>query len=342
VDLPAVWLPYGSTSISVRVDPDDLAWVVPRGLNTDYSSLLPDLKNSVKELTRQGNFLLMDPTLPPFVKDFLKKNVVENLRELTYFDLFKTDLKKDFTLKYACLLSSPHLDPLIEFRGLGESLFPFNPELWREFTNHFLETSDSGKTVDLKPYLDKLCNDIDLRLIMLAPWGSSPQVLSLNSPVEAYDALKNLQPRCLSTQKSVEILLLSAGGEPFDESLIRALSILPNCLQNNGCDRIILVLQGANGLGLDPVLVSRGDELKTPLILKYLKFCRNLLNGKNVHIVSAIPEPLLKTVLDCRAYDALLDAYKASRLFLQKGSKIGVVTHVPFTILRFENILNGA
>lgn len=340
--MPAVWLPYGSTSISIRMDPDDLAWVALKGLNTGYAGLLPGLKNNVRELTRHGSVLLVDPTLPPAVKDFLKKNVVENLRELTHFDLLNTGSNTGFPFKSACLLSSPHLDPLIGFRGLGENLFPFHQELWREFAAHFLDASDSGKAVDLKTYLNTLCNNISLRLIMLTPWGSSPQMLSVNSPVEAYEALKNLQPGYLVTQKPVEILLISAGGEPFDESLIRAMSILPNCLGNSGCGRIILAFQGVNGLGLDPVLVSRGNELKMPLILKYLKLCRDLLNGKTVHIVSAISEPLLNMVLDCRAHGTLLDAYKASRLFLQKGSKIGVVTHAPFTVLRFENLLNGA
>lgn len=340
--MPAVWLPYGSTSISLRVDPDDLAWVALKNLNTDYSVLLPNLKNSIRELTRQGHVLLMDPTLPPTVKDFLKKNIVENLRELTHFDLLNTSPNTGPPFKSACLISSPHPDPLIGFRGLGESLFQFHQELWREFTTSFLETSGSGKTVELRPYLDRLCNNIDLRLITITPLGSIPQMLSVNSPVEAYDALKSLQPEYLSTQKPVEILLISAGGEPFDDSLIRAMSILPNCLQNTGCDRIIFAFQGVNGLGLDPVLISRGNELKMPLILEYLKLCRSLLNGKTIHIVSAIPAPLLNMVLDCRAHDTLLDAYKASRLFLQKASKIGVVTHAPFTILRFENILNGA
>lgn len=340
--MPAVWLPYGSTSISIRIDPDDLAWVALKNLNTDYSRLLLDLKNNVRELTRQGCVLLMDPTLPHAVKDFLKKNIVENVRELTHFDLLNTDSNTVLQFKSACLLSSPHLDPLIGFRGLGESLFQFHQELWREFKTSFLEASDSGRTIDLKPYLSMLCNDIDLRLITVTPWGSSPQMLSVNSPVEAYEALKNLQPEYLSTQKPVEVLLVSAGGDPFDESLIRAMTVLPNCLQNTGCDRIILALQGVNGLGLDPVLVSRGNELKMPLILRYLKLCKSLLNGKTVHIVSAISEPLLNMVLDCRAHDTLLDAYKASRLFMQKGSKIGVATHAPFSILRFEKVLNGA
>lgn len=342
MELPAVWLPYGSTSISIRVDPDDLAWVALKSLNTDYTGLLPDLKNNVRELTRHGSVLLIDPTLPPVVKDFLKKNIVGNLRELMHFDLLNKDSNTGFPFKSAYLLSSPHLDPLMEFRGLGENLFPFHQELWREFVTHFLEASDSGKAVDLKTYLNTLCNDISLRLIMLTPWGSNPQMLSVNSPVEAYEALKNLQPGYLSTQKPVEILLISAGGEPFDESLIRAMSILPNCLGNSGCDRIVLAFQGVNGLGLDPVLVSRGNKLETPLILKYLELCKNLLSGKTVHIVSAIPEPLLNMMVDCRAHDTLLDAYKASRLFLQKSSKIGVVTHAPFIVLRFENLLNEA
>lgn len=342
MDLPAVWLPYGSTSISIRVDPDDLAWVTPRGLNTDYSGLLPDLKNNVRDLTRQGSVLLMDPTLPPLVKDFLKKNIVENLKELTHFDLLNTGSNTGLSFKSACLLSSPHPDPLIGFRGLGENLFPFHQELWGEFVNCFLEVSDSEEAIDLKQYLNMLSSDIDLRLIMLAPWGNGPKLLSVNNPVEAYDALKNLQPEYLSTQKPVEILLISAGGEPFDESLIRAMSILPNCLKNTGCDRIILALQGVNGLGLDPVLISRGNELKKPLILRYLKLCKSLLSGKTIHIVSAISEPLLNMVLDCRAHDTLLDAYKASKLFLQKNSKIGVVTHASLAILRFGNILNGA
>lgn len=342
MDLPAVWLPYGSTSISIRVDPDDLAWVTLRGLNTDYSGLLPDLKNNVKELTRQGSVLLMDPTLPPLVKDFLKKNIVENLRELTHFDLLNKGSDTGLPFKSACLLSSPHPDPLIGFRGLGENLFPFHQELWRDFANRFLEASDSEETIGLKQYLNMLSSNISLKLIMLTPWANGPKLLSVNNPIEAYEALKSLQPEYLSSQKPVEILLISAGGEPFDESLIRAMSILPNCLKNAGCDRIILALQGVNGLGLDPVLVSRGNELKMPLILRYLKLCKSLLNGKTIHIVSAISEPLLNMVLGCRAHDTLLDAYKASRLFLQKGSKIGVVTHASFTILRFENVLNGA
>jgi len=331
--LPAVWLPYGSTSISIRVDPEDLAWVVSRELVTDYSMLLSALKNSLKDMARGEAGLLVDPTLPAV----LKEGLPGRSRELLSFDLLSPVSNMENSIRSACLVSCPHPDPLIGFRGLGENLFPFYPEIWRRFTTGFLEAVDSGDKIDLKQYLNELSSNVDLKVVMLIPLASGPKVLSL-SPVEAYEALNSLQPTFVaSTRPPVKILIVSAGGSPFDESFSRAMSIIPNCLQGIECDRVVLAIEGLKGLGLSPDLVAENAGPDSPLIVKYTGFCRRLLNGKIVHVVSAIPESLLRILLECRAHDSLVDAYRASRLFLAKDSKTGVVTHASFTILRFES-----
>lgn len=333
--MPAVWLPYGSTSISIRIDPDDLAWILPKELEIDYSALLPELRNGIKKLAGNRDVLLIDPTLPSSIREFLK-NIVEKATELPYFDLLNHS-NMGFSFKSACLISFPYLDPLIEFRGLGENLFPFHQTLWKDFRTHFLETSGSEK-VDSKPYLDVLHKDVDLKMLMLTPWADS-KMLFANGPLEAYETLKNIGQRfTFSVKDSFEILLISSGGNPFDESLIRAISVLPNCLQDAKCNRVLLTIEGTHGLGLDSTSIKRwngGPDM--PLILKYLELCRKLLNGKVVNVVSALPEPILNMVLDCKSYDSITDAYKASRLFLSKGSKVGVVKSASFTILKFEN-----
>lgn len=331
--MPAVWLPYGSTSINVRVDPEDLAWVVSRDLVTDYSGLIPYLKSGLKELTGGEVTLLTDPTFPAP----LREKLAGNTRELSSFDLLSPTSTIEISLQSACLLSCPHPDPLIGFRGLGENLLPFYPGLWKEFTTSFIEAVESGKKIDLKPYLNVLSNNIELKIIIIVPLANDPIVLPLRSPVDAYDALKDIQHRLLvSTQAPVEILIISAGGSPFDETLSRAMSVIPNCLQDAGYERIVLAVEGLKGLGLSPDILVGDTGSDAPLIVKYIGFCRELLKGKTVHVVSAIPELLLRTVLDCRAHDTLTDAYKASRLFLPRGSKIGVVTNASFTILRLE------
>lgn len=341
--MPAVRLPYGSTSISIRVDPEDLAWVAPGGLSTDYAGLLPALRSSLRELTRGGSVLLADPTLPPVVKDFLKEVFSGSLRELVSFDLLNQDSKTGYSFQSACLLSCPHPDPLIGFRGLGENLFQFYPELWKEFTARFLEAAGSGRKIDLKPYLNMLCSSISLRLVTLTPLAGGQGVLKESSPIEAYEALVNLQSGFMfSTKKPVEILLISAGGSPFDDSLSRAMCVLPNCLQDAACDRVILAVEGLNGLGLPPDIIAGEDaESKMPLITKYIGFCKSLLKGRTVHVVSAIPGSLLNTMLDCRAHDTLLDAYRASRLFIPKGSKMGIVPCASYTVLRIESPEKG-
>ncbi len=329
--MPAVWLPYGSTSISIRIDHEDLAWVVSRELVSDYSMLLSSLKNILKESVKGEAALLVDPTLPAV----LKEGIAGSFRELLSFDLLSPVSTMEDSMRSVCLVSCPHPDPLIGFRGLGENLFPFYPELWKEFASGFLEAAESGGKIDLKPYLSELRNNVDLKVILLIPLAGDPKVISGN-PVEAYEALSILQSSLVSTQTSVQILVASAGGTPFDESLSRAMTIIPNCLQGVDCDRIILAIEGLKGLGLSPDMVAENAAPDSPLIAKYIGFCRNLLNGKTVHVVSAIPESLLRTVLDCRAHDTLLDAYRASRLFLAKGSKTGIVTHASFTVLCSE------
>jgi len=333
--LPAVWIPYGSTSISIKIDHEDLAWVFPEGLNTVFFNL----NNFLKDLLKEGRLLLMDPTLPVQVKNFLRENTTVNLRELECFDMLISEPDRGLSKGGACLISYPHLDPLIEFRGLGENLFPFYRELWKDFKTGLLEASKSLGTLGLKEYLKELCNHIDLKLIMLAPWTRGFGVLSTNDPVNAYEALENFRKEYsrVIPGSPVEILLMSAGGDPFDESLSRALSIFLNCLRNYSCDRIILVAEGSNGLGLSLELVLKSnDELEMPLVLQYIRLCKNLLNNKAVYFVSAIPESLLKMMLNCKAYETLLDAYKASRLFLPRGSKVGVVTHASLTELILE------
>jgi hypothetical protein len=341
--LPAVWLPYGSTSISIKIDHEDLAWVFPTRLNTGL--LNPQaLNNVLKTLCREGRLLLLDSTLPAQVKGFLRRNVSGNMVELVGFDMLNKDPSENLSLKSACLLSHPHLDPLIGFRGLGENLIPFYPMLWRDFKTNLSDASKSESTFNLKNYLDDLEKQVDIELIMLAPWTGESGILSVNTLVEAYEALDNFKGELTaSLSPSVELLLISAGGDPFDESLSRALSIFPNCLRNCDCDRILLVAEGSEGLGLDPeLLLKDNSELEMPLILQYITLCKSLLGDKAVHFVSAIPDSLLKIMIDCKAYETLLDAYKASRLFLPKGSKTGVVTHASFASIVLEKGLKTA
>lgn len=334
--MPAIWLPYGSTSISIRIDPDDLAWVVPREPVSDYSMLVSSLKNTLKDSLSNEAVLLLDPTLPPVFKE----NITVGSRELLSFDFLNPTSTIPDSVRSACLVSCPHPDPLIGFRGLGENLFPLYPEIWRKFTSGFIEAAETGGKIDLKPFLKELCNNIDLKILILITLASGPRVLS-QSPVEAYETLKSVQAEfATSISTPIQVLVLSAGGSPFDESLSRAMAVIPNCLQGIEFDRIILAIEGSKGLGISPLMVAEKVTADSPLIVKYIGFCRKLLNGKTVHVVSAIPESLLRTVLDCRAHDTLLDAYKASRLFLPKGSKTGVVTHACFTVLQYESLEN--
>ncbi|MBO3839776.1 MAG: hypothetical protein QXN75_05650 [Thermoproteota archaeon] len=334
--MPAVWLPYGSTSISIKIDHEDLAWVFPTRLNIG-SPNYQELNNVLKTSSREGSLLLIDPTLPVQVKVFLRKSISENIMELVCFDMFNKDPSENLSFKSACLLSRPHLDPLIEFRGLGENLLPFYPTLWRDFKTNLLDASKSQGVLSLKNYLNDLEKQVDLKLIMLTPWAED-SILSTNNLIEAYEILNNFKEFLTAgLNPFVELLLVSAGGEPFDESLSRALSVFPNCLRDCECDRILLIAEGTEGLGLDPELFLKNiSELEMPLILQYVALCKSLLKDKTVHFVSATPEPLLKMMIDCKAYETLLDAYKASRLFLPKGSKTGIITHAPFASVRLE------
>jgi hypothetical protein len=333
--LPAVWLPYGSTSIGIKVD-EDLAWVFPEGLIRDYVALLPVLNDSLRSVLKDVSIILVDPTLPVRVKDFLKRNFSGNIKELPRFDTLKHGPDESMFFKSACLLSYPHLDQFMEFRGLGESLLPFHQTLWKEFRRELLEALKSNENVNIKSYLKALCNELNLKLIMLTPWAEGSRILSANSPVEAHEILSGFKKRFSPPNLSprVEVLLVSAGGDPFDESLSRAMSIFPNCLR--GCDfnRVVLVFEGSKGLGLDPELFLKSTgEFEIPLVSHYIELCKTLLKDKTVHVVSAIPESILKTIVECRAYDTLSDAYRASRLFLPKDSKTGVVTYASFAIL---------
>lgn len=277
----------------------------------------------------------MDPTLPIQVKDFLSAGL--NMKELTCFDMLNNDPDENTYAESACLLSYPHFDPLIEFRGLGENLLPFHKTLWKDFKTSLIEASGSWKTVSLKKYLNDLCNYVDLKLILLIPWIEDSGMLLADNPIKAYEALENFRQEFskISPDPSVELLLISAGGDPFDESLSRALSVFLNCLRQCSCKRVILTAEGSKGLGLDPELILKNNvELEMPLILRYVNLCKNLLKDRTVYVVSAIPESLLKMVLDCRAYETLSDAYRASRLFLPRGSRTGIVTHASLVASR--------
>jgi len=288
--------------------------------------------------------LLLDSTLPVQVKGFLRRNISGNMMELVGFDTLNKDPGENLSLKSACLLSHPHLDPLIGFRGLGENLLPFYPMLWRDFKTSLSDASKSQSMLNLRNYLNDLEKQVDIKIVMLTPWAEESGILSANTLVEAYEVLNNFKRGLTaSLSPSVELLLVSAGGDPFDESLSRALSVFPNCLRNCDCDRILLVAEGSEGLGLDPeLLLKDNSELETPLILQYITLCKSLLRDKAVHFVSAIPDSLLKMMIGCKAYETLLDAYKASRLFLTKGSKTGVVTHASFASIVLEKGLKTA
>ncbi|MEM3712568.1 MAG: hypothetical protein QXR97_03415 [Thermoproteota archaeon] len=334
--MPAVWLPYGSTSVSIKIDHEDLAWVFPRDFKNNLFN--PQILNSVlKTISREKRMLLIDSSLPAKVKDFFRGNFHGNMKELPCFDMLDSSPTGTLSIESAYLLSYPHLDLLIEFKGLGENLIPFHSTLWRDFKTDVLEASKSGEIVNLKNYLKDINSLIDLKLIMLAPWAEDPCILLEDNPLGAYEAIASFKQGLLSKapDSPVELLIISAGGDPFDESLSRALSVFPNFLQGCVCERILLIAEGSMGLGLDTELVlNYNSELEAPLILRYISLCRRFLEGKSVHIVSAIPEPLINMMLDSKAYDTLSDAYKASRLFLPKSSKTGVVTHASFATVR--------
>jgi len=329
--VPAVWLPYGSTSISIKIDHEDLAWVLPRNISIDLPNI-QELNSFLKSFPVRRKLFLIDPSLPSGVKDFLTRNNVSGLRELVYFDMLFKEPEETMPVESACLLSYPYFDPVIGFRGLGENLIPFYPTLWKDFKSNVFEAFRSGRKVDLKSYLKDLCNNIDLELVVLAPWVEGSKILLKNNPLEAYEAIESFKKGLTENIDSrVEILIVSAGGDPFDESFSRALTIFSSSFRDYSCNRLILVAEGSIGLGLDPeLLLGNNSESEMPIIMKYIDFCKSLIKNSNVYVVSAIPESLLKIMIDAKAYDTLLEAYKASRLFLPKGSKTGVITHAPF------------
>ncbi|MGQ9478852.1 MAG: hypothetical protein ACUVQ0_02375 [Thermoproteota archaeon] len=329
--MPAVWLPYGSTSVSIRVESEDLAWILPERPNTHQESVM-ELRNIVKEAKSQESSLILDPTLPLDVLRLLEKIVPqEELRYLPSFDLVPRSGSLEGFFGAAYLFTCPHVDPLLGFRGVGESLIPFFKIIWEDFSELI-----GGKEVDLKKYLNKLSESVDIRVVMFMPWPNTG-IMVANNPVEAYEKIKWFQQNYEFEMDPVEILILSTGGKPFDESLARALCTLPNCLKNFSGGKVVLSVEAEKGVGIDPDLVfSENHSQKSPPIMSYISLCKRLLKDKTVYVVSAVPETLLNMLIPCKSYDTLLDAYKASRLFLPKGSKVGIVTHTPFISLKIK------
>ena len=180
-------------------------------------------------------------------------------------------------------------------------------------------------------------NSIAFGFVLDADLKSSQ--LSLGPFPACMDDLKDVSKKMCSTQveKTADIVVMSAGGLPMDETLLRAAETLPSGLTVAGRDGVLIVAAECSLGHGDTAFYDWCAERKEP---RYLEsrlrhkfnyagwkavFLLRALEAHRIYFVSTIPDHYVEDVFGMRAAKTVNSALQTVERSLGSDSKISVI-----------------
>ena len=263
-------------------------------------------------------------------------------------------IHKDFSFSDASLrvfIGRGGVDPIWDYKGsismyLGLSDLETRDELFRTvLTSHLNGTTFEIK--QLKESINKLASSIGPCLafdFFVNEDGAIVKILAHNfddSLIKSANAIDEIYK--VTTETVSDILVVSAGGSPYDNTLVNSLDaiMLNKDLVKKG-GTIILVAECIDGYGNEEFLeiTTKHGELKSikpllkkePRIGKFKAYVlKELLDDFRLCLVSVMPDYYAKSIFKFRTFRTVDDALQSALRVIGKQATITVVPYGAFT-----------
>ena len=249
------------------------------------------------------------------------------------------------------LIGRGGVDPIWDYKGsismyLGLSDLETRAELFRTvLTSHLNGTTFEIK--QLKESINKLASSIGPCLafdFFVNEDGAIVKILAHNfddSLIKSANAIDEIYK--VTTETVSDILVVSAGGSPYDNTLVNSLDaiMLNKDLVKKG-GTIILVAECIDGYGNEEFLeiTTKHGELKSikpllkkePRIEKFKAYVlKELLDDFRLCLVSVMPDYYAKSIFKFRTFRTVDDALQSALRVIGKQATITVVPYGAFT-----------
>ncbi len=243
------------------------------------------------------------------------------------------------------------VDPIWSYKGstsmsLGLSDKETRDELFRTALTSYL----NGTTFDitrLKESINKLASSIGPCLafdFLINEEGATVKILAYlfdDSLIKSANAIDEIYK--VTTDAASDILVVSAGGSPYDNTLVNSLDaiMLNKDLVNKG-GTVILVAECIDGYGNEEFLdiTTKHGEIKSikpllkkePRIGKFKAYLlKKLLDDFRLCLVSVMPDYYAKSIFKFRTFRTVDDALQSALRVIGKQATITVVPYGAFT-----------
>jgi nickel-dependent lactate racemase len=167
----------------------------------------------------------------------------------------------------------------------------------------------------------------------------NPARLSLGTVPACMDDLKDVSKKLCSTQveKTADIVVISAGGLPMDETLLRAVETFPSGLTVAGRDGVLIVAAECSKGHGDTAFYEWCTEKKEPRYLESrlrhkfnyagwkAAFLLRALEAHRIYLISTIPDHYVEDVFGIRAAKTVNSALQTVERSLGSDSKVTVI-----------------
>lgn len=244
-------------------------------------------------------------------------------------------------------IGETRIDPLTGYAGAHSAVIPglASTNTIKEYRKTYLDSEVSPGRIELNPIkedvfeaLRKTSIDFTLNLVT----NHEGRIIAVHSGGfeeswgKAINSLAN--SREVSTERGVDVVIVSAGGSPYDQSLYQATWALINAskvVKRNGT--IVLLAQCISGLGAEAYTqlarVTERSEIKRRYMYgaEALALLKQVQRNNRVTLVSALPNYLIEA-LDMDVARTANDAYKKA-IESRRGRKTLVIPYGSQSIL---------
>jgi len=290
------------------------------------------LKNAIKDVPELRNITLFDHN-----RNTSELVLVGNTHRGTPVEI--NNRYHDATLKIA--IGETRIDPYTGYAGAHSAIVPglASIETIKEYRKKYFSADIIPGKIEFNPIKEDVLeaiNKVGIDFTLNIVTNKDGKIVSAHAGAyeetwgKAINSLADM--REISSKTGADIVIASAGGDPYDQNLYRASWALTNALQTakrNGT--IVLLAQCQTGLGAEAYTqlarVSELSELKRRYMYgaEALHLIKQALKNKRIILVSALPNYLVESI-GLEVARTANEAYKKA-IQSRRGRKTVVIPH---------------
>jgi nickel-dependent lactate racemase len=296
------------------------------------------LKNAIKEVPELRNITLFDHN----------RNTSEIVSVGKTHRGTPVEVNKkyhDATLKIA--IGETRIDPHTGYAGAHSAIVPglASTETIKEYRKKYFGADIVPGKIEFNPIKEDVfeaINKVGIDFALNIITNKDGRIVAVHSGTyegswgKAINSLGNMHE--ISSEGGADIVVVSAGGDPYDQNLYRASWALTNALKAGKRNAtIVLLAQCQNGLGAEAYTqlarVSELSELKRRYMYgaESLQLIKRTLKNNNIILVSALPNYLVESI-GLEVSRTANEAYKKATQS-RRGRKTIVIPHGCSSIL---------